>query len=143
MRSTVLLWYSENRIIAPKVRRSGEKEPLENVFGLPSRYGGAEIDGANSPNNAFRLGFKGAGERFWKRRWRRVRKCKPTLSRPKSIKTCKNVSLINACSNSLVGIELKSARRGTPADCGVSEVTHYRRRPISLLLTDRRVGYRI
>jgi hypothetical protein len=33
----------------PKVRRSGEKEPLENVFGLPSRYGGAEIDGAISP----------------------------------------------------------------------------------------------
>jgi hypothetical protein len=32
----------------PKVQRSGEKEPLENVFGLPSGYGSAEIDAANS-----------------------------------------------------------------------------------------------
>jgi hypothetical protein len=33
----------------PESTEVWRKEPLENVFGLPGRYGGAEICGANSP----------------------------------------------------------------------------------------------
>jgi hypothetical protein len=52
------------RYRCPKVRRSGEKQPLENAFGMPSIHEGAEIDAANSPQYCLSPGVQG--------RWRTV-----------------------------------------------------------------------
>src|SRR5580704_10087539 len=71
VRSTVLLWFSENRIIARKYRGLEKKSPWRMFSACPVDMEVQRSMRQIAPHNPFRLGFKGAGERFWKRRWRR------------------------------------------------------------------------
>jgi hypothetical protein len=70
-RSTVLLWLSDNRIIAQKYGGLEKKSAWRMFSACPVDMEVQRSMRRIAPNNDFRPGFKGAGERVWKRRWRR------------------------------------------------------------------------
>jgi hypothetical protein len=82
VRSTVLLWFSENRTIARKYRGLEKKSPWRMFSACPVDMEVQRSMRQIAPNNAFCLGFKGAGERFWKRRWRREWDSNPRYGLP-------------------------------------------------------------
>jgi hypothetical protein len=79
-----------------KVQSSGENRPGEDVSARPAEYESTEVVAANSPNGALMPNGRRSGEQFREAGWRRERKCKPTLSCPKSIENPQNRS-INQC----------------------------------------------